>query len=196
MLTGFRTLPLLCKTAHQLPPDVAAMVKDCFVLKLGTCPAWIDEEFLRHLQHFGTESEVIFTVCAVRNIIGAHDWAWLNPPNSDKDEFASVTVTITAYLGGMLWDVKCKQNNAVVIEACDMGLDSCTWQPSILACLTQSRHFFSCPHYTEPIGSLEVPSCLHDWRALFRQFLFSGACAEAHTTCDICILSPPWYMSD
>ena len=198
MLTGFRTLPLLCRTAHRLPTDVVEMVKNCLYLNLGErCPAWVDAMFLRQLQHFGMDSEVIFTVCAVRHTDLAHDWAWLNMPSSDNnDEDASVAVKITVYPGGILWDLECKQNNAVIMQNCGMSLDSCTWQPSILACLEQSRKSFSCPHYTEPIGSLELPSRLHDWRALFRQWLFSGACAEAATTCDICILTPPWCLSD
>ena len=197
MLSGFRTLPLLCKTTQRLPIDVVQLVQKCLYLDLGKrCPAWVDILFRQQLQHFGMESEVIFTVCAVRHINRAHDWAWLNMPSSDfKDEDASVTVKITVYPGGILWDLECKQNNALVLQNCGMSLDSHTWQPSILACLRQSRKSFSCPH-TEPIGTLEVPSRLHEWRALFRQWLFSGACAEADTTCDICILTPPWCLSD
>ena len=195
MLSGFRTLPLLCKTTQRLPIDVVQLVQKCLYLDLGKrCPAWVDILFRQQLQHFGMESEVIFTVCAVRHINRAHDWAWLNMPSSDFED-ASVTVKITVYPGGILWDLECKQNNALVLQNCGMSLDSHTWQPSILACLRQSRKSFSCPH-TEPIGTLEVPSRLHEWRALFRQWLFSGACAEADTTCDICILTPPWCLSD
>ena len=93
---------------------------------------------------------MIFTICAVRHINLAHDWAWLNMPSSDnKDEDASVAVKITVYPGGILWDLECKQNNAVVLQNCGMSLDCHTWQPSILACLKQSRKsFFLPPHRT------------------------------------------------
>ena len=197
MVIGVRALSLLCRKTQTFPADIVQMVRECLRVHVGTrCPPWLDNLFVQHLQSFGMDSEVIFTICAVRHINCAHDWAWLNVSSSDnKDEDASVTVKITVYPGGILWDLECKQNNALVLQNCGMSLDSHTWQPSILACLRQSRKSFSCPH-TEPIGTLEVPSRLHEWRALFRQWLFSGACAEADTTCDICILTPPWCLSD
>ena len=99
MLTGFRALPLLCKTTQMLPADVVQLVQECLRLHVGKrCPAWIDSLFVQQLQGFGMDSEVIFTVCAVRHINLAHDWAWLNVSSSDnKDEDAKVTVKFTIY---------------------------------------------------------------------------------------------------
>ena len=75
MLSGFRTLPLLCKATQRLPTDVVELVKQCLYLNLGKrCPAWVDSLFLHQLQYFGIDSEVIFTVCAVRQVDLAHDW--------------------------------------------------------------------------------------------------------------------------
>ena len=69
MLTGFRTLPLLCKTTQMLPADVVQLVQECLRLHVGKrCPAWIDSLFVQQLRGFGMESEVIFTVCAVQHI--------------------------------------------------------------------------------------------------------------------------------
>ena len=135
---------------------------------------------------------MIFTVCAVRQVDLAHDWGWVNMSSSDNED-ANVVVKITVYPGGILWDLECKQRGAMVLQNCGMSLDSCTWQPSILACLRQSRKSFSCLE-PEPLGILEVPCCLQKWRKLFRLWIFGGACAEADTTCDICLLTPPWYL--
>ncbi len=75
MLSGFRTLPLLCKATQRLPTDVVELVKQCLYLNLGKqSPPWLDALFLRQLQYFGIDSEVIFTVCAVRQVNLAHDW--------------------------------------------------------------------------------------------------------------------------
>ena len=180
MLTGFRTLPLLCKTTQMLPADVVQLVRECLRLHVGKrCPAWIDSLFVQQLQGFGMDSEVIFTVCAVRhiNLANFHDGAWLNMSSSDnKDEYANVTVKFTIYPGGILWDLECMQNNTLLLQNSGMHLDSQTWQPSILTCLKQSRRSFTRPD-TEPCGTLEVPSCLQGWRSFFMLWLFS----EAHT---------------
>ena len=193
MLSGFRTLPLLCKATQRLPTDVVELVKQCLYLNLGKhSPPWLDGLFLHQLQYFGIDSEVIFTVCAVRQVDVAHDWGWVNASSTDNED-ASVAVKITVYPGGILWDLECKQRGAMVLQNCGMSLDCHTWQPSILACLRQSRKSFSRLE-TEPLGSLEVPRGLHEWRKLFRLWIFGGACAEADTTCDICLLTPPWYL--
>ena len=195
MACGFRTLPTLCKATQRLPTDVVEMVKQFLYLNLGKhSPPWLDALFLRQLQHFGINSEVIFTVGAMRQVDVAHDWGWVNASSTDNED-ANVMVKVTVYPGGILWDLECKQRGAMVLQNCGMSLDCHSWQPSILACLRETRKSFSRLE-TEPLGSLEVPRGLHEWRKLFRLWIFGGACAEADTMCDICILTPPWCLSD
>ena len=200
MLTGFRTLPLLCKTTQLLPADVVQLVRECLRLHVGKrCPARIDSLFVQQLQGLGPDSEVIFTVCSSLhlNLASCHNWTWLGMSTGDDKQDTDVTVKFTLYPTGYHWNVDCVQNRTLLLQDSGMDLDYKTRRPSILACLKHSRKCFVCPD-TEPRGTLEVPSSLQEWRSLFMLWLFSGACAEAHNTlsCSVCILGPPWYESD
>ena len=180
MSTASRTLPLLCKTARFLPADVVRLVRACLRMHVGKrCPTWIDGLLVQQLQGLGLDSEVIFTIRSIRhiNLASFHDWTWLGVSSShDKEEDADVTVKFTLYPTRFHWGVDCMRGNTLLLQDSGMHLDYKTRQPSILACLKQSRMCFTCPD-TEPRGTLEVPSCLQGWRSFFSLWLFS----EAHT---------------
>ena len=180
MVCGLRTLPMLCKKTQAFPADIVHMVHRCLRVYVGTrCPPWLDPLFVQHLQCLGPDSEVTMTVAA-RHVDIA------------DNEDAQVMVKFTVYPGGILWDLECKQRGIMVLQNCGMSLDCHPRGPSILDCLKECRK--SLCRLPEPLGSLEVPHGLYGWRKLLRLWIFGGACAEADTTCDICLLTPPWYL--
>ena len=190
MACGFRTLPTLCKAAQRLPTDVVELIKQCLYLNLGKgSPPWLDSLFLHQLQHFGSDSEATLTVCAVRQVDVARAWGWLNAFR--KDDTADVTVKFTVYPGGILWDIECRQRGIRILQDCGMSLDCETSGPSISACLQDCRKTL-CRLEPKPLGFVEVPNCLYEWRKLLQLWIFGEA--EADATCDICLLTPPLHL--
>ena len=175
MVTGFCTLPLLCKKTQTFPADVCKLVQECLRVHVGQrCPPWIDGLFVQQLQGLGPDSEVIFTMCSSLRLdfTSRYNWEWMG--NAGANEDTDVTVTFTLWSTGYYWTVDCAQNGAVLLQDGGMDPNSKTRRPSILSCLRNSRKCLLCPD-TEPRGSLEVPSSLQQWRVFFMLWLYGKA---------------------
>ena len=182
MVTGFRTLPLLCKKTHSFPADVCKLVQECLRVHVGQrCPPWVDGLFAQQLQGLGPDSEVIFTMCSSLrlNLASRHNWNWKGT-TGDNNQDTDVTVTLTLYPTGYHWAVDCAHNGTSLLQDCGMDPNSKTRRPSILSCLRNSRKCFVCPD-TEPRGTLEVPSSLQQWRS-FSMFWLSGTAPASQAT--------------
>ena len=173
MLTGSRTLPLLCRKTQTFPADIVQMVRECLRLHVGTrCPPWLDGLFVQHLQGLGPDSEVIFTLCSSMRLdfTSRYNWTWMGTAGDDKQD-TDVAVTLTLYPTGYNWTVDCAQDGVWLLQDSGMDLAYRTRPPSILNCLKHIRKCFVSPD-TNARGTLQVPSCLHDWRAFFSASLF------------------------